>query len=554
MAAKKVQRKDQIDEIIKCGKNPVYFINKYCKIRHPVKGIIPFNTYPFQDDCIGAFEKHRMNIVLKARQLGLSTVTAAYATWLALFHKDKTILVIATKMSTASQFLKKVKVMLEYLPVWLVLPEVTVTGTEIKFDNGSTVVAIPTSADAGRSMALSLLICDEAAWIQKMEDIWTGLSPTISEGGNVILLSTPNGMVGTGGLFYRLYSQACTGLNEFNPICLPWNVHPEHDQAWFTKETSNMSKKKIAQEYVCDFLTSGDTFLEPEEIEYLKFSILQPIEKQSVVDKHGTGNDRSIWVWKRPELTKKYVISADVARGNAHDYSTFHAIDIETCEVCVEYMGKIPPEKFSDVLIEYGKKYNDALLVVELNSFGYTVNAAIRDAKYPHVFYEKGKNDPFNFKPPDDGEVITPGFNTNGAVRLPMLTKLGELIRTKKLKIYSQRFYDQIQGFMWMGNKPQAAKDNFDDLVMSLAIGLWLVETSPVIDDNLADMTRALLNSTSIERRSSEHMPRMNEVSPLISPGMMNAQSAYKAHHVDNMRKQVVNRYSELTNFSWLYR
>jgi len=89
---------------------------------------------------------------------------------------------------------------------------------------------------------------------------------------------------------------------------------------------------------------------------------------------------------------------------------------------------------------------------------------------------------------------------------------------------------------------------------MSLAIGLWLVETSPVIDDNLADMTRALLNSTSIERRSSEHMPRMNEVSPLISPGMMNAQSAYKAHHVDNMRKQVVNRYSELTNFSWLYR
>lgn len=154
-------REAVLKEIIKCGKDPVYFIKRYAKIQHPRKGLIPFETYPFQDDCVADFEKHRFNIVLKSRQLGLSTVTAAYATWYALFKKDKNILVIATKLTTAMNFIRKCKVIIDNVPPWLLLTTPEPTKQSIKFTNGSVITAIPTSTDAGRSEALSLLIVDE---------------------------------------------------------------------------------------------------------------------------------------------------------------------------------------------------------------------------------------------------------------------------------------------------------------------------------------------------------------------------------------------------------
>lgn len=150
-----------LKEIIKCGKDPVYFIKRYAKIQHPRKGLISFETYPFQDTCISKFENHRFNIVLKSRQLGLSTVTAAYATWYALFKKDKNILVIATKLKTAMNFIKKCKVIIDNVPSWLLLTTPEPTKQSIRFSNGSVITAIPTSSDAGRSEALSLLIVDE---------------------------------------------------------------------------------------------------------------------------------------------------------------------------------------------------------------------------------------------------------------------------------------------------------------------------------------------------------------------------------------------------------
>ena len=104
-----VNKQRQIKEIVRCGKDPVYFLNKYVKIQHPTQGLIPFNTYPFQDECIKDFMGHRFNVILKSRQLGISTLSAAYAAWLALFYKDKNVLVIATKLSVAMNFIKKVK-------------------------------------------------------------------------------------------------------------------------------------------------------------------------------------------------------------------------------------------------------------------------------------------------------------------------------------------------------------------------------------------------------------------------------------------------------------
>ena len=162
----------QIKEIIRCGKDPAYFFNSYLKIQHPVRGLIPFNTYSFQDECVDTFLDNRFSIILKSRQLGMSTLVAAYSVWLALFQKDKNILVIATKLSVAQNFISKVKIMVKSLPAWLVLPQIVTNNKQLlEFSHGSSIKAIPTSDDAGRSEALSLLIIDEAAFVKNFDEI-----------------------------------------------------------------------------------------------------------------------------------------------------------------------------------------------------------------------------------------------------------------------------------------------------------------------------------------------------------------------------------------------
>lgn len=538
-SSKTFSREEQVKEIIKCGKDPLYFIKNYARIQHPLRGTIPFETYQFQDDCINAFVKNRFNIILKSRQLGLSTISAAYAVWLAIFQKDKNVLVIATKLATAQNFIKKVAVILQSLPKWLLLPKFEPSKQQIGFSNGSQIKAVPTSDDAGRSEALSLLIVDEAAFIRDFDEIWTGLYPTVSTGGRAIVLSTPRGV---GGQYYRLWTEAEANINEFNAIRLPWNVHPEHDQEWFDNETKNLPKRTVAQEFLCDFITSGDTFLQPTDLEHLRTQISNPLEK--------TGHDHNAWVWSHPIPGRSYIISADVARGDARDFSAFHIIDTHDSEVAVEYMGKVPPEKLADMLAEWGKKYNDALVIPENNTFGYFVCTKLRDTiGYKKLYYHDHKGDPFAYIPTNQSENA--GFPTNQKTRVQILTKLEELIRNKQLKSYSQRLYDQLQAFVWNGNKPQASKDSFDDLIMSLAIGCWLVDGNSGLNDQAVALSYAMLKATQILRRDASQMPNdVNVIQPLVNPQIkgFNPHTAHRPRHSSQVRN------ADLSDFTWLYR
>ena len=487
----------QVKEIIKCGKDPVYFFNKYTKIQHPIRGLIPFDTYPFQDKCVDDFIQNRFSIIVKSRQLGLSTLTAAYATWLAIFQKDKNILIIATKLSVAQNFIKKVKIIIRNLPPWLVLPQIVTNNKQLlEFSHGSSVKAIPTSEDAGRSEALSLLIVDEAAFVRNFDDLWMGLYPTISTGGRVVILSTPNGV---GGQYHELFTNAEAGLNEFKAIRLPWDVHPERDQEWFDKETRNFSVRKVAQEYLCDFASSGETFLTDEDLKYLHSQIRSPINRD--------GRDMNVWIWKYPLSEHRYVLSADVARGDSKDYSSFHIIDIEEGEVVAEYKGKIPPDDFAVLINQFGLKYNKALACPENNSYGFATIIKLKDLNYPSLYYRRRKAVTIgDYIPPGDTSIA--GFTTSGKSRGQILTKLEEVIRNKQIRIYSSRFYEEMKTFIWKGNKAQAMRGNYnDDLVMSLAIGLWLYDSSSDHSRNSATLNKAMLEAMSVKQNTFD-MPR----------------------------------------------
>jgi hypothetical protein len=263
------------DEIMRCAQDPVYFINKYVRIRHPVRGLIPFKTFPYQDRMLEALMKKRLNVVLKARQMGYTEIVAAFVLWLILFHPHQTIMCLATKAETAKGYIKKIRTAIKKIPSWLLIADVvTDNKTSIELANGSVVKSSTKAADAGRSDALSLLVVDEAAHIKGFDEVWTGLRPTISTGGRIIMLSTP---LGVGNVFEKTYSDATKRNNNFNSICTMWYEHPEHisdlevdpntgrhTSAWFREETKGMGAREIAQEYECAFLASGDTFFTPD--------------------------------------------------------------------------------------------------------------------------------------------------------------------------------------------------------------------------------------------------------------------------------------------------
>lgn len=237
------------DELLRCKNDEAYFLKKYAKIQHPKRGKIPFALYDFQEKTLQAFEANRFNIVLKGRQLGLSTLTAGHLAHQMIFNSDFIVLCIATWASTAKDLVKKVDVLLKNLPDWIRPKIISNNKQSIEFANGSKVFAVSSKSNAARSTAASLMIIDEAAFIRGIGDVWTAAFPVLSTGGKSIILSTPNGV---GNWFHKMWLSAEEGSSEFFTIKLPWYVHPERDQKWRDEQDIELkSKQKAAQEHDC---------------------------------------------------------------------------------------------------------------------------------------------------------------------------------------------------------------------------------------------------------------------------------------------------------------
>jgi len=466
----------QIEEIIKCRRDPTYYIENYCKVKNPIQGIIPFKLYEFQRDLIlNHLNKNRFNIILKSRQMGISTIHAAYAVWLASFFTAKTVLIIANKGEVATNFINIVKTAIEYVPDFI-KPKIRVYNRQsIEFANGSLIKATSTTRDAGKSEAVSLLIFDEAAIIPHAKEVWTAASPTLATGGGAVVLSTPKGV---SNWFHEEWSKAVQGLNEFVPITLPWNLHPDRNEQWKEIELRKIGETLFAQEYGCDFLRSGNTVIDQNSLLWYKTEghIVDPFQK--------TNFDNNLWIWKYPDYTKHYLISADVARGDGADYSTAQVICIEDMEQVAEYKGKIPTDIFGHLLVELGTKYNTASLIPENNSIGWGTIQKILELNYSNLYWSS-KNmilmNPDDWGTPDGNKV--PGIFT-GTQRKYIFEKLEEAIRNHIITIHSVRLYEELTTFIYKDGKPQAGEGYNDDLVLAMAIGIYARQTSMKLLEN----------------------------------------------------------------------
>ena len=464
-----ISKEQALKEIIQSGKDQEHFVNNYCRIPHSVHGLVRFDTYQFQDQLLSDLEAHRFNIVLKARQMGISTIVAAHIAWLMMFHKHKNVLILCTKLQTATNLVKKVKEMVKNLPDWMQIAKITVDNrTSFELSNGSQIKASSTSGDAGRSEALSLLVLDEAAFIPEMSELWTGIYPTISTGGRCIALSTPNGV---GNWFHTTYVDSEAGVNMFYPTKLHWSLHPDRDEKWFETETKNMSPRQIAQEYECNFNASGETVISPDDIDRIEKMVCDP--------KHKVGYDRNYWIWEECQDSKKYILVADVARGDGADYSVFHVMNVDTMEVVAEYKGKPNIDDFANILYSAGREYDNCLLVVENNNIGYSVLEKLIELEYPNLYYSvKGTNEHIDQVAAIGNQSAIPGFTTSMKTRPLIIAKMEEFIRNKLINVKSIRLMNELKTFIWYHGKPQAMKGYNDDLVMSLAIACWVRDTA----------------------------------------------------------------------------
>ena len=471
----KKQLKEAIKrEYAKCATDPVYFLGKYGIIQHPVRGKVNFNLYDFQEKSLESFMKHDYNIVLKARQLGLSTLTAGYALWMMTFQQDKNILVIATKQETAKNLVTKVRVMHANLPGWLKQPCVEDNKLSLRYKNGSQIKAVASSEESGRSEALSLLIIDEAAFIDKIDTIWGAAQQTLATGGRALVISTPNGV---GNFFHKTWIGAEDGTNDFNFIKLHWSVHPERGQEWRDEQDKLLGPSLAAQECDCDFITSGRGVIDGLLLENLKeSSVREPMEKRGI--------DSNYWIWQPPNYTKNYVVSADVSRGDGTDYSAFHIIDVESLEQVAEYKGKISTQDFGNMLVNVASEYNNALLVVENNNIGWAAIQQVIDREYPNLFYTSKDlqyvdvQHQMTNKYRSQERNMVPGFSTTQKTRPLIVAKLEEMFREESVVVHSQRLIDELFVFIYNGNRAEAMQGYNDDLVMSFAIALWVRDTA----------------------------------------------------------------------------
>lgn len=475
-------------EYTRCAMDPVYFAKKYYYIQHPQRGRMLFNLFPFQETLLRRFQKGEWSIINKSRQLGISTLVSCFSLWLMLFHKDKNILVLATTQDTAKNLITKVRFSYDQLPSWLRLKDTENNKLLLKLVNGSQIQAKPATDNASRSEAVTLLVIDEAAFIDNIERIFTGAQQTLATGGSCIALSSPNG---TGNWFYKEFTKAQEKKNSFVPLLLPWTVHPERDQTWRDQQDRDLGVKHAAQECDADFITSGESVIDTDVLNYyVKNMAREPLERR--------GLNGEYHIYELPDYTRSYALIADVARGDGADYSTFHIFDIELCRQVAEFQSQLPTKDFANVIHAACVEYNNALCVIENASIGWDVVGRMIDKEYKNIYYSPKIDNPVDseqyLSKYNSNTGMVPGFSMTQKTRPLVIAKLISYMNEYSVEIFSKRALEEIRTFIYKNHRPQASQGHNDDLVLPIGVFLFLRETTLMYQKTSQELSRAVLD------------------------------------------------------------
>ena len=459
--------KKQVQEWIKCKKDPIYFATHYIKIISLDEGLVPFDMYDFQRRILQDFHENRFNIAKLPRQTGKSTTVVAYLLYYAIFYDSVNIGILANKASTARELLGRLQLAYENLPKWMQHGILVWNKGNVELENGSKILAASTSASAVRGMSFNILFLDEFAFVPNhvAEQFFASVYPTITSGKStkVIIISTPNGM----NHFYKMWEDARNDKNGYITNEVHWSQVPGRDKKWKEETIKNTSKRQFAQEFECDFLGSADTLISPSKLQCIPFN--DPIISNAGLD-----------VFKRAEENHEYIITVDVARGIGGDYSAFIVFDITTLpyQIVAKYRdNEIKPVLFPSVIFQVAKEYNNPYILVEVNDIGDSIASTLNyDLEYPNVLMcaMRGRA----------GQIVGQGFSgtkTQLGVKMSITVKkigcanLKAIIEEDKLTFQDFDILQELTTFIQRKQAWEADEGYHDDLVMCMVLFAWLV-------------------------------------------------------------------------------
>jgi hypothetical protein len=524
-------------------RNTPYALRTYLQTYdNTVSKYVPLDLFADQISLLEDYETHNENIALKYRQAGVSTVTAAWASKKLSFarkEKPEKVLIIANKLDTSMEMANKIRGFIEQWPAWVGIGFSAEKNSQrhFKLNNGCEVKAVATSKDALRGYTPTILIFDEAAFIEADSDFWSACMASLSTGGKVIVVSTPNGY---DAIYYEIYDQALRGMNDFKISEMFWFRDPRYTKDLYMVKTNDLvhyllnredyssdsiinlsmdnpydrdhtivkdyiengykpcsswfegmvkklkyDRRKVAQELECNFLGSGDNVFDSD--------LMQNIFKNQLRDPQAKLMGNSLWIFKEPVNGHKYVMGVDVSRGDSEDFSSIQIIDFDEREQVLEYVGKIPPDVLAEIAYKWGTMYNAYCVIDITGGMGVSTARKMQELQYQPGFYVDGIDTSNKWKwDPKINERI-PGINFN-TKRVQIIAAFEEGVR-HGFKIYSHRTYNEMNTFVYINGRPDHQKGQHDDCIMGLSMSLYVAEKSFQSLSKVVNHTKAMLNS-----------------------------------------------------------
>lgn len=469
---------DNLNELKKCSEDPVYFIENYVKITHPVKGLIPFDLYNYQIEIIKAFEANRFTCVRASRQLGKTTMAAAYFLWYAAFKDDKTILIVSNNMANASEFIHRLRSFYEELPMWL-KPGVKRDGwskTSVGFDTGSRIISRATSESSARGLALSLVFADELAFVRESiaNEFWTSLSPVLSTGGSMIIASTPDG---DSNLFARLSIGAELGTNDFIHYKYIWSDIPERDEAWKLTQIGLLGPEKFRQEHEVEFISSTATLVSSATLQQV-ITVYEPLK-----------NIRGFNLWSEFEHGKKYIIGVDPATGTGNDYSV---------AVIFEFPSMIQVGEFRENTTSSPTVYKTIMHIIKyIESCGGSIYWSLERNGVGEGLLSLLEIDDNN---DTEAEFISEsntkhlGFYTTKKSKMKSCLEFKNMLETGKIFIKSKLLLAELKNYVRTRTGYEAKNGSTDDIISAVLIVIRIIDEIIQYDDDAFEMISNVLN------------------------------------------------------------
>jgi hypothetical protein len=505
---------EQVDEYIKCAKDPVYFAKNYIKIVNVDEGLINFKMWPFQEKMLKLFKDNRFVITKCPRQVGKTTTTVAYMLWATIFTDQQNCAVLANKGALARDILSKYQLAYENLPMWLQQGIVTWNKGNVELENGSKIVAASTSSSAIRGGSFNIVFLDEFAFVPNniAEEFFNSVYPVISSGKKtkIIIVSTPNGM----NLFYKLWMDSINKKNNYVNFEIHWSHVPGRDEKWKEETIRNTSQRQFSQEFETEFLGSSNTLISGYKLQQLVYS--DPIANHDLLKIYEHPVKEGINESKSDHL---YAITVDVSEGRNLDSSAFSVIDISQTpykQVATYKSSSITPILFPTVIYNAARYYNDAYVLVEINNNPQVADSLHADFEYENLW----KIFTGNKKP----QQLSAGFARGVQMGLKMspqvkaigCSNLKTLIEGDKLQIQDFDTYSELTTFIQQKNSFSAEDGANDDMVMSLVMFSW-VTTQQYFKEIVNHDIRKQIQLENMNQMDDDVLP-----APIIEDGLEN--------------------------------